>query len=207
MKKVLVLDASQRSALAVTRSLGNQNIPAFTAEETMTTLAGSSKFSKQHFIYPSPGLHPKQFIQSLSTLVNELHIDILLPMTELTTMLLLMHKAEFPDTEIPFPGLDTVESLSNKCLLMQMADSLNIPIPRTWYANDPDDLPCELEDLPYPIVLKPGKSWLLHEGQWRRAAVQFANDSVAAKKILDTDWAFKAHSFMIQETVDRKSVV
>ncbi len=201
MKKVLVLDASQRSALAVTRSLGNQNIPAFTAEETMTTLAGSSKFSKQHFIYPSPGLHPKQFIQSLSTLVNELHIDILLPMTELTTMLLLMHKAEFPDTEIPFPGLDTVESLSNKCLLMQMADSLNIPIPRTWYANDPDDLPCELEDLPYPIVLKPGKSWLLHEGQWRRAAVQFANDSVAAKKILDTDWAFKAHSFMIQETV------
>ncbi len=201
MKKVMVLDANQRSALAATRSLGKQNIPVFTADETPTSLAGASKFSKQHFIYPSPRLQPDQFIKSLIKQVNALHIDILLPMTELTTMLLLKHKAEFADTIIPFPDMDTIESLSNKCLLMKMADSLDIPIPRTWYANSPDDLPCEIKSLPFPVVLKPGKSWLFHEGQWRRASVRFANDSIEMEKILETDWAFKAHSFMIQETI------
>ena len=67
--------------------------------------------------------------------------------------------------------------------------------------TDPDNLPCNLEDLPYPIVLKPGKSWLFHEGQWSRAAVRFADNPLDAKNILDSDWAFKAHPFMIQENV------
>lgn len=201
MKKVLVLDADQRSALAVTRSLGKQGIQVFTAEEKSTALAGCSKFSIQHFTYPSPRLNPEQFIEFLDNLVKEQDIDILLPMTELTTMLLLMNRGSFPDAHIPFPDLNTVESLADKCLLMKTAESLNVPIPKTWYADGPDNLPCNLEDLPYPIVLKPGKSWLFNEGQWSRAAVRFADNPIDAKNILDSDWAFKAHSFMIQENV------
>lgn len=202
MKTVLVLDANQRSALAVTRSLGKQGAQIFTAEETPTALASCSRYSLRHFTYPSPRLSPEQFIDTLSNFVKEHHIDVLLPMTELTTMLLLMHKALFPNATIPFSDINTIESLANKCLLMQAAEALNIPIPHTWYANDPDNLPCNLEDLPYPIVLKPGKSWLFNEGQWRRAAVRFATNAIAAKKILDSDWAFSAHPFMIQECID-----
>ena len=88
MKKVLVLDADQRSALAVTRSLGKHHIQVFTADES-TALAGFSKFCIQHFTYPSPRLNPEGFIEFLSLLVKEQSIDILLPMTELTTLLLL----------------------------------------------------------------------------------------------------------------------
>ncbi len=201
MKRVLVLDSNQRSALAVTRSLGKQGIQVFTAEETATALASSSRFSQQHFTYPSPRLNSMQFIETLSNLVTQQQIDILLPMTELTTTLLLLHQDSFPDAAVPFPDMDTVESLANKCLLMQMAESLNIPVPRTWYVDDADNLPCHLADLPYPIVLKPGKSWILHQGQWSRAAVRFADNAADAKKILDTDWAFSAHPFMIQETI------
>jgi len=201
MKRVLVLDANQRSALAVTRSLGKQGIEVFTAEETTTALAGCSRFSKQYFTYPSPKQNTNQFIKTLINLVTTQHIDILLPMTELTTMLLLMHQSSFSSTRIPFPSMSTVESLANKCLLMQQAELLDIPIPHTWYENNPDDLSCSLEDLPYPIVLKPGKSWLLHEGLWNRAAVRFADNPTDARNILDSDWAFRAHPFMIQECV------
>ncbi len=202
MKRVLVLDSNQRSALAVTRSLGKRGIQVFTAEETPTALASASKFSIRHFTYPSPRLNSKQFIETLINLVKQHHVDILLPMTELTTTLLLLHQDSFPDATIPFPDMNTVESLANKCLLMQMAESLDIPVPHTWYADDPDNLPCNLEDLPYPVVLKPGKSWLFHQGQWSRAAVQFADNATDAKNILDSNWAFKAHPFMIQECVD-----
>jgi predicted ATP-grasp superfamily ATP-dependent carboligase len=201
MKKALVLDAGQRSALAVTRSLGKRGVDVFTVEETPTALASVSRYSQQHFICPSPRIQPEQFIEFLIGLVKQHHIDILLPMTELTTTLLLMNQNSFPDVTMPFPDMSTVESLANKYFLMQTAESFDIPVPKTWYVDNTESLPCRLEDLPYPIVLKPGKSWLYHKDQWSRAAVRFADSATEAKNILDSDWAFAAHPFMIQETV------
>jgi predicted ATP-grasp superfamily ATP-dependent carboligase len=201
MKKVLVLDANQRSALAVTRSLGSKGIEVYTAEEHLSALAGFSKYSKQHLTYPSPRLEPKKFIVTLASLIKQNNITVLLPMTELTTMLSLENKATLNVT-IPFPDITTVDSLANKYLLMQTATSLNIPIPKTIYVDEVNNLSCDLDQLLYPIVLKPGKSWLYHDNQWLRATVRFANNATEAKNILDTDWAFTAHSFMIQECLD-----
>ncbi len=54
MKRVLILYANQRSALAATRSLGRHGIHIITADETADSLAGSSRYSKLYFRYPSP---------------------------------------------------------------------------------------------------------------------------------------------------------
>lgn len=202
MNRVLILDALQRSALAATRSLGVKSIAVFTADESITALAGSSKFSTLYFSYPSPRLYPEQFIETLCDIIKQHDIDTLMPMTELTTQLLLMHQSAFPDVKIPFPALSVVDSLADKYKLMQMAESLGVPIPKTYYINDPENLPCKLEDLPYPLVLKPGKSWILHQGQWRRAAVRIANNIAEAKDILDSGWAFSAYPFMLQQCVE-----
>ena len=201
MKRVLVLDANQRSALAVTRSLGKKGITVFTAEESSSALAGASRYSQQHLEYPSPGQYPNQFVEALSALVKQHRIDILMPMTELTTMLLLNNKNAFPETTIPSPDIKTVNLLANKYLLMQNAESHDIPIPHTWYVDNPDSLSFSLTDLPYPVVLKPGKSWLHYKGQWSRAGVRFADNPTDVKNILASDWSFRAHPFMIQERV------
>lgn len=201
MKRILVLDANQRSALAVTRSLGKQGIPVFTAEESSSALAGCSRFSQQHLEYPSPRLCPDLFVEVLSKLVNEHRIDILLPMTELTTGLLLTNENSFPEATLPFPDIKTVDSLANKCALLQMAEKLEVPIPETWYADDPDSLPVELDELSYPLVLKPGRSWLLQQGKWDRAAIRFAHNPSEAKDILNSEPAFRAHPFILQECV------
>ncbi len=201
MKRILVLDANQRSALAVTRSLGKRGVPVFTGDESSSALAGSSRFTQQYFEYPSPRRCPDQFIETLSQLVREHRIDILLPMTELTTTLLLMDASTFPATAIPFPDIKTVDSLANKCNLMRMAEKLGIPTPHTWYADSPNSLPVELDELSYPLVLKPGKSWLLQQGEWERAAVRFARNSSEARDILNSEPAFKVHPFILQECV------
>lgn len=201
MKRILVLDANQRSALAATRSLGKHSVEVFTAEETPSALAGTSRFSKQHFTYPSPRMYPDEFIATLSQLTKEQHIDVLMPMTELTVMLLIMHKASFHDVRIPFSDMATIDAFTNKCALMKTAESLGIPVPRTWYADDVDNLPCNIETLSYPVVVKPGKSWLFHNGQWSRAAVRFAENPGEVKTIFETDWAFRAYPFMIQENI------
>ena len=201
MKQVLVMDAAQRSALAVTRSLGNQGIHVFTTDETPTALAGCSRFSKQYFACPSPRLNPEQFVETVASLCEKKDIEILLPMTELTTSLLLEHRSMFPNATIPFPDLDTVDSLADKCSLMHLAESLDIPIPRSWYADGPASLPFNLEELPYPLVLKPGKSWLSQQGQWSRSGVQFADNPSQARTILACDPAFQSHPFLLQECI------
>ena len=155
MKRILVLDANERSALAVTRSLGKKGITVFTAEESSSALAGSSRFSQLHLRYPSPRQTPNQFVNFLGVLVKQHNIDMLLPMTELTTELLLTNKSTFSETILPFPDIKTVLSLADKCYLMRMAGELGIPIPYTWYADNPNSLTVELDELPYPLVLKP----------------------------------------------------
>lgn len=199
MKRILVLDANQRSSLAVTRSLGGKKVPLITADETADSLAGSSRYSQQYFSYPSPQTQPDLFCTHIEKLCAQHSIDIVMPMTELTSLLLLQHKQKF--ATLPFSDIDTIEQLANKCLLMQLAESLDIPTPKTWYANDPEKLPVDLEQLRYPIILKPGKSWLKYQGEWIHTTVQIAKNATDASTILNSDPAFRAHPFMLQEFI------
>ncbi len=199
MNKVLILDSGQRSALAVTRSLGKHGIPVITADETSDSLASSSRHSKLYFRYPSPRIHSELFIDALSQIIVKQNIDILLPMTELTTTLVL--EANFPNVIIPFADMQIVDFLANKCSLMLLAEELGIPAPKTWHAETPEQLPVALADLPYPLVLKPGKSWLRRGNEWSRNAVRFAEDPTSAQEILQSDPAFHSHPFMLQECV------
>lgn len=201
MKPVLVLDACQRSALAVTRSLGRRGVPVYTADETPSALSGSSRFSQHYFTHRSPRFSPKDFIVDIVDICNKQAIDIILPMTELTTSLLLTHREDLPGISIPFPELETVDKLADKCSLFRLAESLEISVPRTWYIDDTNQIPDELEALPYPLVLKPGKSWVETNGEWLHTSVRFAESSEEAKKILNTDQAFSAYSFLLQEKV------
>ena len=201
MKRVLVLDADQRSALAVVRSLGQHGVPLITADESPAALAGCSRFSQGYFTIPSPGQTPEEFVPAIVRLCREQGIDIVLPMIELTVTLLLEHQADLPDTTIPLPDFQTFESLTDKCALMRQAESLGIPIPHTRYADGRDSFQFRLEDLPYPLVLKPGKSWLRTQGKWCRYGVQFAETPLEAHQLIDSSPAFQAHPFLLQACV------
>jgi len=201
MKTALVLDANQRSALAVTRSLGNKNITVFTADEGNTALAGCSRHSKQYLTCPSPRLFPEHFVDALVNLIEEHHIEILLPMTELTATLLIKHRTAFPEVALPMPDLETIDSLADKCSLMRTAETLNIPVPGTRYCIPTEASSLHPECLNYPVVLKPGKSWLCHEGQWYRAGVQIAYNSSELVNIITNTLEFREYPYMIQEHI------
>jgi len=201
MKRVLILDSNQRSALAATRSLGKRNVPVYTADDTINSLSGNSKFSVKYSQYPSPSITPEEFILFLSALTKTLRIDIILPMTELTTILLLENKSSFKDIDLPFTDIDTINSISDKISLMRLAESLDIPIPGTHYVDDPKNLQIDLHKLEYPVVLKPAKSWLKLHKTWIHTTVKFANTAAEALNIINTDPVFVNTPYMIQKCV------
>ena len=201
MNRVLVLDAFQRSALSVTRSLGKRGISVTTADEYPSALAGCSRYSESYFTYPSPQTRTDEFLTSLADLIKKQNIDTIFPMTELTSGLVIQHSDKLHGVNIPFPAIDTVNLLADKSSLMRLASSINIPVPHTWYVDNPPALPFDLNDLPYPIVLKPARSWLYTNGRWLHTSVRFADTPEQAKTILQSNVEFQNHPFMIQECV------
>jgi predicted ATP-grasp superfamily ATP-dependent carboligase len=57
------------------------------------------------------------------------------------------------------------------------------------------------ENLSYPVVLKPGKSWQCQNGLWYRAGVQTAHNPLELVNIIAGDPAFQNHPYMLQEYV------
>lgn len=201
MDKVLILDANQRAALAATRSLGSRGLHVAVADETPKTLAGSSKYHKDTFVYPSPYQFPKGFVTALKRECAERGIKVIFPMTELTTHLVLKERDEFKEFSIPFCSFDAFDRLTDKWKLCELARQLGVPTPATHFVSGLEDLRAISPQLTYPAVLKPYRSRIWSEGRWIAASVQYACSIQEAERIVARNECFNRHPFLVQEFV------
>ena len=201
MKRVLVLDAMQRSALAAVRSLGRKGVHVLTADTEPSSLAGESRYSQQYLSYPPPASRADEFISRIAAICREHEVGMILPMTELTGYLLAADRKKLTGVDIPLPDLTIIEQLSDKCVLLQLADRLGVPCPRTWRSEVPGRMPDSHDELPWPLVLKPCRSWLQSGEDWLNTGVRFASTPKEAAAVLTSDRSFSVGSFMVQEHV------
>lgn len=222
--KLLILDANQRPALAITRSLGEKGVPLVVADETGKTLAGSSKYCKERFIYLSPYTQTEKFLEELISESNKRNIKMIFPVTDITTYLLLKNRNKFEGLIIPFASFDAYEQLTNKWNLFQLAQKLGIPIPKTYFVNSypsPSTLTSTLHSfstlaltsasasfssstlssLQFPIVIKPYRSRVLFNGGWISASVEYAQSIEEFEKIINKKEYLKNFPFLIQEYI------
>lgn len=201
MTSVLVLDANQRSALATTRSLGKHGISVITADITTSSLAGSSKHSKSYYKYPPPQTHELDFFRTIQDIINHENIQMIIPMTELTVEIVLRNSHNLPDIHIPFPDINTVNFVSNKNNINALATKLGLPTVKTRYIRAGQSPIPYLEDAPYPVIFKPEKSWIRHNGIAQRVGVHVAKTPDEAISISQND-IFKNCNYMIQEYIE-----
>ena len=124
--KILILDANQRSALAVTRSLGkSKNYFICTSDNSKKSLAGSSKYSKTYFQSPKLEIETNNFIDWITNLQKKENFDLIIPVTELSSNILLKHCSTLP---LPFTDYDKLTTLSNKGNLTKLCQKLKIPL-------------------------------------------------------------------------------
>jgi len=120
--KVLVLDANQRSALAVTRSLGKSGqYLVSTADSLHEALAGASRHSQGYFRYPDPNHYPLDFVDWVRDTVARHSFQLVMPTTEVTSQLLLRYQSELPGVNLPFAPYDRVMRIANKISLVNIA--------------------------------------------------------------------------------------
>lgn len=201
MKNVLILDANQRSALAATRALGKQGIRVITGDETKETLAGNSKYCSQRIVYPSPYYSPEDFISSLQQ-TTEIHgVDILFPMTDATTELVLKHRQEFPNMEIPFPELSAYEAVTDKSSLFKTARNAGVPVPGTLYFEDADSVNHVSDEIDFPVVIKPFRSRIFNNGGIEITSVKYARSLEELGRTIKKHSWLQNHPFMLQQYI------
>lgn len=197
---VLVLDAKQRSALAVTRSLGRvADINITTADAAPEALAGCSRFSHTYLHSPAVEREPQQYLDWLERLTVEKRYDLIIPVTEITSQLLLMNQQRFAHVRLPFADYTTVMKLADKGELVNLAKTCGIPCPQSrWFASAAE---VNIEQEKFPLVLKPCLSKIYMGNVWvaTRVRVLYSKEEYMAE--LQQSRYLHSTPFMLQEFI------
>lgn len=201
--RILITDGNLRPALAATRSLARNWFEVITAHEKFSSLAASSRYCKEHFVYPSPLLLSDEFLKVIEKeCINRL-IDIILPMTEITTHLILSERTLFESIgcKVPFPDLSCFNMVSDKIRLLKLAKELNIPTPESHFIYRLEDIQNLRKELKFPMVMKPCRSCNRSEKGWLYAGVRYAKDFAQLEKAYSQERAFREFPFILQEHI------
>ena len=130
--RAIVLDAEQRSSLAVTRSLGRGGIAVTSADTSTPTLSSRSRYSQTSRTYPDPSSEPSAFIASLAALgpfteppVLVACTDASVPVVNDSALLRGLYRTCLP----PAAGY---AQLSDKWTLHELAEACGVAVPATW---------------------------------------------------------------------------
>jgi predicted ATP-grasp superfamily ATP-dependent carboligase len=202
--EAVILDGDQRSALAVTRSLGKKGIKVVVGADVEPSLASRSRYCGKAFRYPSPLQTPEQFIENLRSKIEEWPDAILIPMTDVTLTEILRRRTDFGNgITIPFDEYDKYILLSDKTTLFRLSKELGTPSPRTIISTDYEGnaiLSNAKKNIGFPLVVKTGLSTIRTESGWIRGGVRYAKDESELQVILSED-IFLRFPFVIQERI------
>ena len=200
MVAVLVLDAAQRSALSVTRSLGD-HCKVIVADEAELTLGGASKYVFTSEVYASPS-SASEFIADINRIIEKYNIQVLYPTTEITVYTLLENKHLLRSVKLPFSDIGTVKKLADKASLIELSRSLGVQAPASDYYDNAGSLQALSKEYQYPVVVKPTLSRVKLDEGWLNTAVTYAHSQSELNTIVTENVAFSDHPFMIQEYID-----
>lgn len=174
--RILVLDGDQAAALAITRSLARRYHTVDLAGVPSTPLAARSNSICSYFTYPNPLRDELSFLAWLQEHLSTGHYDLVIPVTERTLVPIHRHRQGFASFPIAMAPPDSLDVALDKARTFELAAQLDIPIPGTWHIDAFEQLDAVIDELPYPIVIKPTRSVTGREGSYSKHSVSYAQD-------------------------------
>ena len=198
---VLVTDGDTRAALAITRSLGRKGHRIVVGEKTHPSLASVSRYCSEGWMYPDPLKRPADFLDDLLRTVKEKRIDVLLPVTEITTGLATENAGRIAGScRLPFPRNDAFRTASNKLEILRLAERLGVPVPATRVLYEKGVDAVNIAGLSYPVVVKPHRSRILTVNGWQAAGVSYARDPAELFDLLGKKGSWE-YPILLQERI------
>ncbi|MCB2173672.1 ATP-grasp domain-containing protein [bacterium] len=201
MMRILVTDGNNRAALAITRSLGRAGHRVIVGATRHPSLASSSKYCHERWTYPSPRRQADEFIAELLTTIRERQIDVLLPVSDVTTIPVCEQKTTLEAyCRVPFADPEAVKLAADKAQLFALAEQLGVAVPRTQLLDSPPSSFTLAAELRFPVVIKPSRSRIHCANNWISTAVQYAADQAELDRIL-AELSPLAYPVLLQERI------
>lgn len=199
--RVLITDGNERAALAVTRALGRENVEVIVGAESERSLAGSSRYCRQSFVYPSPYQEPDGFVSRLLEMLRNDDVDAVFPISDIAMHVIGPERAHLErHTRIPAPPAEVFQEISDKYRLMQRAVSDGVGIPDTIFLPD-GNLDRVIEAIAdFPVVVKPGCSLVKDGRRWRKTSVCYAESREELRRVY-RDKGYLQSPSLIQQRV------
>jgi len=169
--RVLVTDGDSRAALAVTRSLGRRGHEILVGEKHGRSLSHGSRYCVERVVYPDPSRNSEAFLEGIGNVVRSQAIDVLLPISDVTTFLIAANRQRFA-CRIPLPDISVLERAANKVDILETAARIGVPVPRGIVLSDAAALRDQHVD--YPVVVKPWRSRVNTRQGWHAPMVSHA---------------------------------
>src|SRR5579863_797415 len=196
IRPVIVTNARNRIAYNIIRSLGQKGIPVFSADSIPRAMSFSSRYSMGRFIYPSPFLDSKGFIDCPIENVIKLKAEVLIPVFEESFLIAKYRDRLAEHVRLVLPTYDRILSAHNKDRWEPVARALDIAVPRTMAIDDLRSENPDVSSLSYPVLIKPkqgGGGWAIRQVDSPEGLRKFLEPS----SYLGRPW----HRFFIQEKI------
>jgi len=199
--RVLITDAEQRSSLAAVRSLGRAGHTVLACSAHPRPLAGASRHCRSCSRVSDPRTDPDGFLMDVTRLVEAEHVEVVIPMTDVSAPLVLALRADHPEVMVPFPELSDYQAISDKDGLVRVATELGVPVPRQVVLERPASIrKDDLADIGFPLVLKPARSAVSTGGGVGRFGVTQVTDAAQAEAALAA-YPAAAYPILVQERI------
>ena len=199
---VLVTDGENRSALAVTRSLGRRGCGVIVAGLKSGNISSCSRFCKRNFETPDPMTDGKKFTEHIADIVTREKIDIIFPLTEQTIYQLNKVRDQLlQDVVLACAPSEKMGVVSNKYKLFQLAQNVGVPIPGTIFVDGSEDFLVKESGISsFPVVVKPAFSRTPAGDGFITAGVMYAADRHELRRLYESKPALRYPS-LIQELI------
>ena len=196
--RVLITDGDNRATLAIARSLGRRGHYVVVGERQKPALAQTSRYCAARVVYPDPVRDSTGFVDGVANAAREHSIDVLIPVADVTTILVTRHRRRF-ECAIPFADAAVVERAADKIDVIQTAGRLGLAVPRSVVIESHSAAVPPLP-FPFPVVVKPSRSRIETSAGWISTGVSYAMDPDALQRDLKRR---PAHEFpvMLQERI------
>lgn len=196
---IIVTDADERAALAVTRSLGRAGWRIIACGSGRTSLAGRSRYAARSVVVPDPLREPAAFAEQVVALAKTEDVRYVIPIGEPALLALLPHRSSLPPGAIPWPDLETVRAVCDKRRVLDAAPDFGIGVPRQFVLASPLSAQ-HLDELRFPVVAKPSRSVAGAEGALQKLRVRHAATPEELQRVIDA-YPPAAFPLLLQERV------
>ncbi len=185
--------------LANTRALGREGIPVVVIDKEKKCLAGFSRYCQT--FYQCPDYQSDDLADFLLDLVEKEGLQkwIVLPSNDHAVMTLARNRERLSQhLGIITEFLSTIEKIINKDRFLDLAHSVGVPYPKTWYFKGNDDP--QIKGLSYPVLTR-GKNGLTFFRKFHKKAFLAENETQLLEQLAQIKELVSIEETFTQEVI------